>query len=464
MLGIAGGFAIGLLSLGALTYYRYLRIRDTDPGMPNPAQGHNFSTTPLRFPFQHATIHIHRTTDSPEHPVMKVWIYLREGQGLLKARLANTAAIMKAFDLPDDTKAVQIGLAAPVATRIRPLYPIGQDRVLVWNHSDLGTWQSLYTRQRLQELYRRLAPGGILIYFPENTSQMDQTIREALETLHLGFNDIHAFHPETPNLPEAPAAVFIKEGTPTWGTSLSRNHRLEIIPPLLFFAGIAGYALGAADFLMSHAGVSMFMSVAAIAIAHPGVSPKPLYSRRPEEFTEARRKVMEFLEPLPRAVVAFGSARIPQGDPSYTLAYNFGRALFKYRLPPRTGAGPSIMEAVLKGYRDAYYFLPGTKQTMNRLFDLLQLIQMFKMERRPIYLVGESFWKQFLGPSLRLMLTPIPVLDEMTGLPAMNPLTGLPKTYSLITPGDENLLRLTNGLSDRHPPIKHTPVLLNRAA
>jgi predicted Rossmann-fold nucleotide-binding protein len=65
------------------------------------------------------------------------------------------------------------------------------------------------------------------------------------------------------------------------------------------------------------------------------------------------RKAARFIKNHVKAVAVFGSARFPPEDPVYQLAYDLGRELYALGLPPRTGAGPGIMEAVLKGYLDA---------------------------------------------------------------------------------------------------------------
>ncbi len=66
-----------------------------------------------------------------------------------------------------------------------------------------------------------------------------------------------------------------------------------------------------------------------------------------------RDLVLDFHMKAPRAVVVFGSARIPEGDPVYKQGMELGRAMFKAGLIPRTGAGPGIMEAVVRGYIEA---------------------------------------------------------------------------------------------------------------
>lgn len=63
-----------------------------------------------------------------------------------------------------------------------------------------------------------------------------------------------------------------------------------------------------------------------------------------------------------RAIVAFGSARIPPGHRYYAAAERLGAYLVELNLSGRTGAGPSIMEAVLKGMMDAMAKLLRTMQ------------------------------------------------------------------------------------------------------
>jgi uncharacterized protein (TIGR00730 family) len=56
------------------------------------------------------------------------------------------------------------------------------------------------------------------------------------------------------------------------------------------------------------------------------------------------------LKTLPPAVTFFGGARIKETDPYYAISKEIGRLLAERGVPPRTGAGPGIMQSVPEGY------------------------------------------------------------------------------------------------------------------
>lgn len=143
----------------------------------------------------------------------------------------------------------------------------------------------------------------------------------------------------------------------------------------------------------------------------------------------------EVLSPVRRGVAVFGSARTPEGHPSYALGREIGRALGAAGFCVITGGGPGAMEAANRGARDAgahsiglgidlpfeqgvnpyvdtaldfhYFFarkvmfvrysnafvvLPGGFGTMDELFEALTLIQTRKIRYFPVVLVGSAFW------------------------------------------------------------------------
>jgi uncharacterized protein (TIGR00730 family) len=59
---------------------------------------------------------------------------------------------------------------------------------------------------------------------------------------------------------------------------------------------------------------------------------------------------METLGTLPPALTFFGGARITKSDPYYAISQDIGRLLAERGVPPRTGAGPGIMQSVPEGY------------------------------------------------------------------------------------------------------------------
>jgi predicted Rossmann-fold nucleotide-binding protein len=65
------------------------------------------------------------------------------------------------------------------------------------------------------------------------------------------------------------------------------------------------------------------------------------------------RRIDRFRKKHPRAIAVFGSARFTPDDAVYQLAEKLGEEIYQAGYPARTGAGPAIMEAVLKGYKRA---------------------------------------------------------------------------------------------------------------
>lgn len=63
-----------------------------------------------------------------------------------------------------------------------------------------------------------------------------------------------------------------------------------------------------------------------------------------------REKSYSAVQKWPKAVAVLGGARISEGHPYYQLGEEVGKVLLKYGIPPRTGAGPGMMEAPLKTY------------------------------------------------------------------------------------------------------------------
>ena len=145
----------------------------------------------------------------------------------------------------------------------------------------------------------------------------------------------------------------------------------------------------------------------------------------------------DYIHSYKKSVTFFGSARFTPDDIYYKkaehLAYRVAKELGYVVV---TGGGPGIMEAANKGAYDAggqslgftiklpheqkdnkyltgkldfdfffsrktmmwfaaetYVFLPGGFGTLDELFEVLTLVQTGKIERVPIILVGEEYWK-----------------------------------------------------------------------
>ena len=139
------------------------------------------------------------------------------------------------------------------------------------------------------------------------------------------------------------------------------------------------------------------------------------------------------------AITIFGSARVEEGDPAYTMAREIGRLLALDGYAVITGGGPGVMEAANRGcqeggglsvgcnielpheqsinpyvdlgvefryffarktmfvkYADAFVILPGGYGTMDELFEALTLIQTGKIRHFPVVLVGTAFFAGFV--------------------------------------------------------------------
>ena len=149
------------------------------------------------------------------------------------------------------------------------------------------------------------------------------------------------------------------------------------------------------------------------------------------EFVEG----FEALAGVGAAVAVFGSARTPEGDPSYELARRIGAELARAGFAVITGGGPGTMEAANRGaheagglsigcnielpheqhpntyvdlsvefhyffarktmfvkYADAFIIMPGGFGTLDELFESLTLIQTGKIRNFPVVLIGHAYW------------------------------------------------------------------------
>ncbi|HVS79823.1 MAG TPA: TIGR00730 family Rossman fold protein [Candidatus Paceibacterota bacterium] len=159
--------------------------------------------------------------------------------------------------------------------------------------------------------------------------------------------------------------------------------------------------------------------------------------KREAEINKEFREGFEFLESYDKSVTFFGSARLkPQNEYylkaqhlAYRIANELGYAVI-------TGGGPGIMEAAnrgafeaggeslgmtirlpheqvtnpyLTGHENFYYFFsrkvmmtfsaeayvyfPGGFGTLDEFFEILTLVQTNKIEKVPLILVGDAYWK-----------------------------------------------------------------------
>lgn len=162
-----------------------------------------------------------------------------------------------------------------------------------------------------------------------------------------------------------------------------------------------------------------------------------LLTERIDRITDEFKKGFDFIKKTERTVTFFGSARTNPQDPEAKKAYRLAKRIVEeldYAVV--TGGGPGIMGAANCGAADwggksvgltiklpmeqrtnlcvtdhmdfryffsrkvclsyaaeAYLYFPGGFGTMDELFEILTLVQTNKMDRVPIVLVGEKYWK-----------------------------------------------------------------------
>lgn len=162
--------------------------------------------------------------------------------------------------------------------------------------------------------------------------------------------------------------------------------------------------------------------------------------RRTNQVTKELTEGFAFINSYPRSVTFFGSARFKENHPYYKKAQKISKRIFDEGFAIVTGGGPGIMEAANRGAvnggaknrslgiciklpneqrtnpyvtksidfkffftrkviltfsAEAYIYFPGGFGTLDEFFEIVTLIQTNKIERVPIILVGNEFWKPF---------------------------------------------------------------------
>ncbi len=150
----------------------------------------------------------------------------------------------------------------------------------------------------------------------------------------------------------------------------------------------------------------------------------------------------QFLSTLKKEVTILGSARLKEDDTYYQVARDLGKLLADNGFTTITGGGPGIMEAANRGAFEAgghsvglniqlpfeqrinpyvkesaafYYFFtrkvmltspanafvyfPGGFGTMDEFFEVVDLMELGKMHKAPVILVGKDYW----GPLLEFL-------------------------------------------------------------
>lgn len=180
------------------------------------------------------------------------------------------------------------------------------------------------------------------------------------------------------------------------------------------------------------------------------------------------------LSRLGAAVTIFGSARTKPDDPNYKATMAIAKALSEQGIAIVTGGGPGIMEAANRGASDSksrgtnrapsvglnielpfeqkgnkyanlvvnfhyffarkvclvkysmgFIFMPGGFGTLDELFEVLTLVQTERVPAFPLVLFGKSHWQGLLDWA-----------------------KGTLETSKMISPGDCDLLRLTDSVEE----------------
>ena len=162
--------------------------------------------------------------------------------------------------------------------------------------------------------------------------------------------------------------------------------------------------------------------------------------RRTSQVTEELTKGFAFINSYPKSVTFFGSARFDENHPYYKKAREIAKCISSEGFAVVTGGGPGVMEAANRGAfegggekhslgiciklpneqitnpyvkncidfkffftrkviltfsAEAYIYFPGGFGTLDEFFEIVTLIQTNKIERVPIILVGNDYWKSF---------------------------------------------------------------------
>jgi len=155
-----------------------------------------------------------------------------------------------------------------------------------------------------------------------------------------------------------------------------------------------------------------------------------------QEFREGFEAVDRIDRP---AVTIFGSARVPEGDPSYERARDVSRRFAERGWAIVTGGGPGVMEAASRGAKEGgglsigfnielpheqqlnpwldiqltfrhfyarktmfvtaaegFVVFPGGFGTADELFEALTLIQTGKVLHFPVVLIASDYWEELL--------------------------------------------------------------------
>lgn len=185
----------------------------------------------------------------------------------------------------------------------------------------------------------------------------------------------------------------------------------------------------------------------------------------------------EFMQIDRPCVTVFGSARFSEGHRYYEQAREMGRALAEAGFAVMTGGGPGIMEAANRGCKEAggysiganiilpheqkpnpyvdrfmefeHFFVrkvimvkyscafvvcPGGFGTLDEIFETLVLMQTEKIDDFPVVALGADFWDPMLAFFRQSMVA-----------------------EGTISPGDIDLLRITDSIDEAMVHVKSSP-------
>lgn len=178
------------------------------------------------------------------------------------------------------------------------------------------------------------------------------------------------------------------------------------------------------------------------------------FKKRVSTIEQEFNRGFDFIKTQSKSVTFFGSARLPETNEHYQRARRLAAKIAKEGYAVLSGGGPGIMEAANRGAfeaggrslglniklpheqvrnpyvtdvvdfyyffvrkvmlsfsAEAYIFFPGGFGTYDEFFEILTLIQTKKIERVPIYLVGNEYWNAMRKLAIEQML-PLKMIES----------------------------------------------------
>lgn len=194
-----------------------------------------------------------------------------------------------------------------------------------------------------------------------------------------------------------------------------------------------------------------------------------------KEFSEG----FDLIRKHPLSVTIFGSARFSESHPYYIMAREIAAKLAKEGFAVVTGGGQGIMEAGNRGAHEsgghsigfniqlpfeqtlndyvtenlsfqhfysrkvllafsaeAYLFFPGGFGTLDEFFEIITLVQTYKIPRVPIILIGNEFWSGLHDAMQKILI------DD----------------FQTISPGDLSLYTITEDVDEIMEIVRNAPI------